>query len=280
MKQIEPIQLSSLHRKADIGDGGYREPSFRFVAPTDLFIDERYQRLLSKQSLRLIRKIVCEWDWMAYKPPICAQVGDELHVIDGQHTALAAASHGGLETIPVIVVPPSTLEARAESFVRHNRDRLAVSATQLYYARLTAGDRDALTVQQVCQRSGVRVLRFSPAGHIQTKRYQVGDTLAIKSIEGLIQRQNVKGACDVLELIVQAGIAPITFKIIRAVDELMFSKRYRHEISQEQILYCLGHGYDRLEDEGDLIALEHNLPRWRGLCIAVFKRRRKGKIAA
>ncbi len=66
------------------------------VKPSTLLVDERYQRGLSERSIKLIRKIVSEWDWRAFKPPVVVDVGAGLEVIDGQHTAIGAATHGGM----------------------------------------------------------------------------------------------------------------------------------------------------------------------------------------
>jgi hypothetical protein len=36
---------------------------------------------------------VANWDWRRFKPPVVARTATGLEVIDGQHTAIAAASH-------------------------------------------------------------------------------------------------------------------------------------------------------------------------------------------
>ena len=66
------------------------------IDPAELSIDASYQRDLSKKSLRLIQTLVKDWDWRRYKIPVVARVDDAWHVIDGQHTAIAALTHGGI----------------------------------------------------------------------------------------------------------------------------------------------------------------------------------------
>src|SRR6185437_2462885 len=107
-------------------------PDARQVDPTTLRVEPKYQRDLSGKSMRLIRKIVTEWDWAKFKPPIVAESEDGLFVIDGQHTAIAAASHPEIQTIPVMVVKAADLRRRAEAFVAHNRDRVAMTPAQVF----------------------------------------------------------------------------------------------------------------------------------------------------
>src|SRR5262249_49633203 len=84
-------------------------PAFEWVDPKTLHVEESYQRKIPDKSRKLIRHIVASWHWAQMKPPIC--VRDEkkrLLVIDGQHTAMAAASHKGIKEIPVMIVAGKT----------------------------------------------------------------------------------------------------------------------------------------------------------------------------
>ena len=165
------------------------------------------------------------WSWASYQPPMVADVGGELHVIDGQHQSIAAATlqslgTPGFDEIPVMVVDATTAAQRAQAFVGRNRDRLQITPTQVYFAAVAAGDEDALTVAQVCERAGVRVLRLPPSG-TANKRWKPGDTMAITTIQRLIQRRHALGARKVLEAIVQAGFAPVASSQIKAVETLL-----------------------------------------------------------
>ena len=116
MRPVQPIDLGPLV-PADLS--GQPGPDFDIVAPTDLLVDDAYQRGISPKSEALIRRIVRTWSWSKFKPPVCARVDGRLHVIDGQHTAIAAASHGGIQAIPVIVVAIPEMADRARAFVSH-----------------------------------------------------------------------------------------------------------------------------------------------------------------
>lgn len=80
--------------------------------------------------MKLIRKIASEWSWAAFKPPVVVEVDGRLEVIDGQHTVIGAVTHGDIDNLPVLVAKAETHETRASAFVRHNRNRIHVTANQ------------------------------------------------------------------------------------------------------------------------------------------------------
>lgn len=83
-------------------------PIFELVKPVDLFVDPAYQRNISEKGARQIRRIIEGFDWVKFKPPICAYSQCDgqtiLKVLDGQHTAIAAASNPHIDKIPVMIV--------------------------------------------------------------------------------------------------------------------------------------------------------------------------------
>jgi hypothetical protein len=107
----------------------------KWLAPTDLLVDATYQRDLSERSMRLIRKMIENFSWNRMKPPIVVQVGPaSLHIVDGQHTAIVAASIG-IPQIPVFVVKAEGLDERARAFVGHNTDRVSRCRRSIFTAR-------------------------------------------------------------------------------------------------------------------------------------------------
>lgn len=248
-------------------------PEIRYVNPGDLYVNEVYQRSLSDRSLRLIRKIVAEWSWRAFKPPVVVEVDGCLEILDGQHTALGAVSHGGIDKIPVLVVDAGSSEIRAGAFVRHNRDRIQVTPGQLHSALVEAGDEDALTIKQVCERAGLTILKNPPP----FARFRPGETMAITTIGQLVKRRHAMGARRVLEVCVKAGVAPVSADLIKATEHLLFSKEYQSEIDADRIssvVIALG---DKLETEAKRFAAERKVPIWRGTASVIFMNRRKGR---
>jgi hypothetical protein len=248
-------------------------PVFEWVSPEQLLVDETYQRGLSEKSLWLIRRIVGAWDWKRFKPPVVARTADGFDVIDGQHTAIAAASHPDITEIPVMVVEAIDQASRAQAFIGHNRDRLGMTPMQIHFAAAAGGDEDALTIDQVCGRAGVRILRHPPAGGA----YKPGDTVAIKAIGALINRRGVISARQVLQTIAEGKCAPVSMAAIRAVEMLMFDKEYAGDVDASAIttaLIALGTEADR---EAQVFSSAHKVPLWRALGVVLFRRAKRGR---
>lgn len=211
LRPIKAINYSDLKPASFDGE----KPMLQWVAPTDLLVDATYQRDLSERSVRLIRKMIESFAWNRLKPPIVVRVGAGLHIVDGQHTAIVAASIG-IPQIPVFVVKAEGVDERARAFVGHNSDRVAVSSFDIYRALLASGDPDAVDVDNVCRRAGVRIRYISPSSVIRE-----GDTAAIARVRGLVARRGVIPARKVLQCLVKAKRAPICAVEIQAVEELV-----------------------------------------------------------
>ncbi len=267
MRAIAPLTLPDVERAIITG----RPPVAQLVPPTALYVDERYQRALSDRSMKLIRKIVAEWDWHAFKPPIVVEVEGRFEVIDGQHTAIAAVSHGGIGALPVLVVEADLMTDKAKAFVRHNRDRIQVTPVQLHNAMVAAGDEDAQTIDQVCTRAGVRILRNPPP----MGRYDVGDTMAVSTIRSLVNRRHAKGAREVLDVCVRGGAAPVGAALIKAVEHLLHAPEYAGDIDADRIgLVLLANGA-ALAGEAERFSAERKVPLWRALASVIYMNRRK-----
>src|SRR5437879_2662783 len=141
VRQIKPMNMRGVE-PAVIASA---KPKFDWVEPGTLYVEETYQRGIVENSLTMVRKIVGRWNWAHIKPPVCVRdAKGRLVVIDGQHTAIAAISHGGIPKIPVMVVEADSIAARAAAFLSQNRDRIALTATHMHYAALAAGDENAV----------------------------------------------------------------------------------------------------------------------------------------
>lgn len=188
-------------------------PKFRLADPTVLRIEASYQRDLSKKSLQLIQRIIAEWDWAKFKTPICAQTPAGLFVIDGQHTAIAAASHPEIKQIPIMIVEAADVERRAAAFVAHNRDRVTMTPAQILYGEVTAGDKDARGVLGAVQRAGGSVPR-SPIGKRDAKPGQVtavGDIRAIYKAFGPATLERI------VRIAVLSKHAPVSLTMLRSI---------------------------------------------------------------
>jgi hypothetical protein len=251
-------------------------PKFEHVDPTGLLVDESYQRNLSERSVSLIRKIVADWDWRRFKPPVVVRLTDGLHVLDGQHTAIAAASHPKIKTIPVMVVDAPEIADRARAFLGHNRDRINVTSTQMFVAAVAAGDPDAVTVAQVCERAGIRILKNPPGAGF----FKANDTMAVAAIGALVNRRGAMGARQLLDILSAAKLVPVAAVHIKAAEALMKDPEYAGQISDDDLTTVIIATRDTAEKEARVFAAAHNVPIWRALAIIWFKGRPRGRRRA
>jgi hypothetical protein len=192
-------------------------PVLRLVAPTELRVEPRYQRDLSGKSITLIRKIVADFDWRKFKPPICAETPDGLFVIDGQHTAIAAASHPFIKQIPVMIVQANMIETRAGAFVAHNRDRITMSPFQILHAEAAAGGAEAVILLDIVKRAGAFIPRSMP----QKGKARPGEIIAVEALRRITKGSAAQHLERIVRIAVMASCAPATTTVIRALQMIM-----------------------------------------------------------
>lgn len=216
-RKIDKINI----RGTEPGSIAGARPRMQLVDPSDLYVEAEYQRDISGKSIHLIRTIVNRFNWAHFKPPIVSQCGDKLYVIDGQHTAIAAASHPDIEKIPVMVCDSETMEGRARAFINHNKIRLNLTAVQIYYAELTVKDEIATLVETACRRAGVKILK-QPPGH---GLFNVGETMAVVSLKNIVTRKGPAGLARILKILVSAE-RQIKATELAAVNMIIYSKKF------------------------------------------------------
>ncbi|WP_374322878.1 DUF6551 family protein [Brevundimonas sp.] len=269
LRPIEPINSAGLAPTTPSTTG----PIFEWVDPASLLVNETYQRDLSERSVKLIRRIIEGWNWTKFKPPVCSLGDHGLEVIDGQHTAIAAATHPHVAQIPVMIVETETVQDRASAFIGQNTTRLGITKMQLHRAAVAAGDEDALTIEQVCQRSGVRLLMAKP------HRWKVGDSVAVQAVGALIDRRGAMGARKVMELLVRADAAPVTQAGLKAVEMILFDPEYA-DADQDHLHEAIRTMGEAAEREAATFAAAHRVALWKALGIVWFRKCRKQRKAA
>lgn len=213
-RAIAPIKIPAKPTPREVSA---EMPEIRLVYPTDLRVEPAYQRDLSGKSISLIRKIVAEWDWARFKPPVCAETSDGLFVIDGQHTAIAAASHPKPFRIPIIVISADAIERRAESFVAHNRDRVAMTPYQILHAEAVAGGKDARTIFEIITRAGGSIPRYAP----QKGKAKPGEIVCVSEMRAILRMNGPRVLERVVRIAVQARCAPVTMVVARSLRQLL-----------------------------------------------------------
>ncbi|HEX8376021.1 MAG TPA: hypothetical protein VF606_12670, partial [Geminicoccaceae bacterium] len=206
------------------------------------------------------------------RPPVCAETDDGLEVIDGQHTAIAAAAHPDIITIPVMLVEARELTERAGAFVGLNRDRVNITAMQLHIASAAMGDETALTVAQVCKRAGVDLLKVQPSDGV----WLPGQTVAVTAIASLINRRHAAGARKVLAVLVEGRAAPISAGLIKAVESLLYDPEFAAGVTPERLAAAMQGKVGAILEEGAGIAAKAHTRAWRGVAVALFRRASRG----
>ena len=211
--QTRPINPIALPRGVTPGIIAETEMEVRFVLPSDLRVEAKYQRDLTGKSISLIRRIVAEFDWAKFKPPVCSETDDGLFIIDGQHTAIAAATHPDVEKIPVIIVSGRDLGERAGAFVSHNRDRVGMTPYDIFHAEIAAGIGNARMIAKIVEETGCMVPRSQPS-RMDAKPGQIS---AVNEIKAIYAGAGPAMLRRVLAICAKAGLAPITTKPLRAL---------------------------------------------------------------
>jgi hypothetical protein len=260
LRAIKPLSFPGVTPAIVAG----RRPILRWVDPTELFVDATYQRDLSRKSFKLIEQMYAGFAWSRMKPPVVVDADGRLHVIDGQHTAIAAASLA-LPEIPIFVVEAISLDERARAFVGHNTDRITVSPIAIYNALRAAGDPDALDVERVCKRAGVRIREFT-----QSCVLAEGDTKAIGLVRHLIKRRGVIKARKVLECLVKAQLAPIAGAAITAAENIICLERT--DVDLEQLAQAIRMDGEAGRAKARAKASSERSPLWRALVTRWLRR--------
>lgn len=214
---LRPIGKIPLSVKVTPAAINQKPPEVRLVDPSTLLVEPAYQRDLSAASVRHIGRIVSGWDWSKFKPPVCADIGGgRLAIIDGQHTAIAAACHGKIPVIPVLVASTGLLAKRAEAFVSHNRDRLKMSQFQIFHAQVAAGDSTALRLAALLKSAGGSIPRSQP-----NKGYEKpGEFLPVNETLAMSKRRDDRTALWILKVCASSGVKPISRMVLRAVEAI------------------------------------------------------------
>ena len=203
------------------------EPDIRMVDATTLWVEESYQRSPTKKSLRLVKKIISDWKWTSFKSPIVTEVDGFLCVLDGQHTAIAAATHPHIKLIPVFVVETTDVIERAKSFIELNTNNTKITDIQLFKARLEAGEDLAVSVNMALVRAGVK-LGYA----VDTKERVVS---AIGSLESICKNYGTRQLRMVLDVCVAAKLEPINKHYMDAVSKMLYDPKYKKDYDLQAI---------------------------------------------
>jgi ParB-like nuclease domain len=183
---------------ADLGP----KPELAWIRLDQLFIDPKYQRSVREDGRRNIKRIVERFRWSYFSPLIVSRRGpDRYAVIDGQHRGIGGVTHGGVKTVPCLIID-ATQEEEAMAFAIINGQVTSMLPGQIYYARLAGNDPKALAVDAVCRAADVTILKWSKG---QAGKSAVGETFAIGTIERCLEVHGRDVLITALQLVTQTG---------------------------------------------------------------------------
>ncbi|PCK86327.1 hypothetical protein CPT32_12970 [Rhizobium sophoriradicis] len=271
IRQIVPVSTAGLVP----GKPPTGMPICELVEPAMLYVDPAYQRDIGERGMRQIRRVIERFDWAKFKPPICSYAEFEgatvLKVLDGQHTAIAAASNPFIDKIPVMIVETEGTAAEARAFIGQNAERVGVTPLQLHYAALAAGDEDARTLQEVCDKAGITILKRPGAYDPAASR----ETIAVGAIKQLIARRGDKLSKEILEVLANAERGPVKSDHIKAVEYLMTDPDHRDAFWPQDLTTAIVELLTAAEEEAEQLAMSKRWSMWKALAIVWFRRCKK-----
>lgn len=259
------------------------EPSFRDPGPLPdldwidknlIDVDPTYQRGLDENR---VLKILDWFTWKSFGALTLAKAENgRYHAIDGQHRLEAAKRHPNVTLLPCTIIEADGTVGEAETFVTVNANRKNVSPLEMFWAEIAAGDEDALNVRQVCERAGVRILRYPGSNGL----YKGGETVAIAALRALVGKHTAMRARQILEVLANAELQPITGLQIKACETLMTDPEYCEQVEPDALADAIRGNALVLDDEAAVFAATHRMPKWKALTSVWFRRCKKKRRAA
>lgn len=207
--------IAAIDRVGKCPDPGVA-PEVVHLTLSQLVVNEDYQRGISKASLSRIRKMAKEWNWNSYKAVSVAKTDNPnlFEVVDGQHTAIAAATNGNVHILPCLLMSADTLSEKAQGYVGINTHKVALTPANIYKAKVAAEDPVAVVVDAALNAVGCRVLDMPPTKGV----YAPGDTMAVGTLMSIAQTRGGDRLQTLLEMCRGSGCCPISAKMLKALN--------------------------------------------------------------
>jgi hypothetical protein len=182
------------------------KPQLRWIAVECLRIDPAYQRTIMQRGSANVIKIARDFSWIKFGVITVAETDTGIFlIIDGQHRT-AAAMLRRIKDVPCKVVR-ATRAQQAGAFAAINSQVTAVSAQQIFVARLAEGDTQAIELQKVCAEAGVTICPYP----VPANKMKVGETLAVGALA-------VRALCSTLAIEPEWQDGPRLIKIMQSFD--------------------------------------------------------------
>ncbi len=254
-------------------------PVLDWIDKDKISVDPLYQRPLDRGR---VDAILQAFSWRAFGALVVVPVRGEpwhevrgfYHVTDGQHRLEAAKLHPNVTVVPAIIVTAEDVQAEAGIFVDINKNRKNVSALELFFAQLAAGEKSAIAVQQMCQEVGIRIPK-NPGD------YKPRDSIAVAAISSVVAGYfSPTVAKNILKTVAAGKFRPITAAQIKAVEHLLTDPEFRDQIQPDDLAALLERDGDMHDSEAKRFAATHKVSTWKGLASVWFQKCRKRRAPA
>lgn len=190
------------------------------LRPTELWVDGSYQRDMTRSSLNLVMRIIRNFSWEKFKAPVITKDKEgRFVVIDGQHTAIAAATHPEIDKIPCMFVPMDTVEKQAQAFIAHNTEQVRIQTLELFHAKLTAKDETALGIEAALKKHNIALLRHIPGS---SASFEVNQTMAVGRLAKTLTKYGSAKFNQILEVVAKCNFRPIRADHLAAVAIVLY----------------------------------------------------------
>lgn len=193
-------------------------PQLQWLDVALLVVDPAYQRDITAQGKRNVRRIAEQFDWRYFSPVIVAPIaGGRYAVVDGQHRTTAAALVGHA-AVPCQVIMAAPGE-QAKAFTAVNGTVTRVHTLAMHKAAVAAGDETARQIERVAKAGGAKVLTYP----VPELKQQPGQTMAIGALRELIQEYGPEATILGLRSVTETSNAVrggLTGPIVKSVGRL------------------------------------------------------------
>jgi hypothetical protein len=196
-------------------------PEYRSVKPSELYVDETYQRPLSEDR---VWSIVNSFTPRLFNALYCSNRNGKLYVVDGRHR-LAAANILGPRIIPEVWIElrkMANVEEEAETFVDLQEKRRRITSAQRFAAKLVFKDPIALDLNKIISQYRFKVVseKFTGSG---TEIAQ-NEITAVGTLEAIYRAGGRARVSAVLQIVREAwdGVPPTTSAwMLRSLNRLL-----------------------------------------------------------
>lgn len=211
-------------QRADIATEVERErfyPEFAWLKPSELFVDEIYQRPLSEDR---VWQIATEFSWKLFDPLWVGKRGTRLYVVDGRHRLAAASILGEklIPQVPVQVRKTQSVDEEAEIFVLLQEKRRRITSAQRFAAKLVYKDPIAVELNSLVSKYKFKIAsEFFGANATSGRQNEIS---AVGTLEAIYRSGGRSRVSSVLQVVREAwdGKPPSTSAwMLRAINRVL-----------------------------------------------------------